>query len=104
MTDHHLVSQLIIAVLAGGGAALAYFGGLWITVRRLNYERHALFYLAVSAAIRLGFIAAAVILGILAGADMRHMIAALAGFLLVRQIMIMRVRSGMAAPVKTPKS
>lgn len=101
--DYHLISQLTIAALAGCGAALLYFTGLWLTVRRISYERRALLYLAISAVIRLGFILAAVVLALLAGADARHLIAALAGFLIVRQIMIMRVRTGLSGSARTPK-
>ena len=95
----NLTLQIMIAALAGGIAALLYFGGLWLTVRRINQARRALPYLAVSAAIRLGFIVAAVMLAILAGADARHLLAALAGFLTVRQIIIFRARrSDLSAP------
>jgi F1F0 ATPase subunit 2 len=94
---------LLFSVLAGALVSLAYFGGLWLTVRGLRPDRNALLYLAASAAIRLGFILGAIVLAVLVGAEAHHLIAALVGFLLLRQILIVRVRKNHEATGATPR-
>jgi F1F0 ATPase subunit 2 len=99
----HMFLDLLFSALVGGLAGLAYFGGLWLTVRHLRPDRSTLLYFAISAAIRLGFILGAIILAVLSGAEAHHLIASLIGFLLVRQILIFRARIGQGASNAVPR-
>jgi F1F0 ATPase subunit 2 len=99
----HMFLDLLLSALVGGLAGVAYFGGLWLTVRRLRPDGNTLLYLAVSAAIRLGLVLGALMLAILSGAQAHHLIAALVGFLILRQILIIRARSGHGTKDAEPK-
>lgn len=99
----HQFLDLLFSVLAGALAGLVYFGGLWLTVRRLHPDGNTLLFLAVSAAIRLGLILGAMSLAILSGTQAHHLIAALVGFLLLRQILIYWTRSGSGVKDAMPR-
>lgn len=87
-----MLAGLGLALIAGAVAGALYFGGLWMTLQRLDKVRRPLMFLAISSALRLGLVVAAVILAMLAGAEIWHLLAGLAGFLLCRQFLIVRAR------------
>jgi F1F0 ATPase subunit 2 len=81
---------LVLAGAAGAGLGIFYFGGLWLTVRRLpNSGRPALLFLGSFA----GRTTLA-LLGFYLVMDGRweRMLACLAGFIVVRQFLISRLR------------
>jgi F1F0 ATPase subunit 2 len=98
-----LIIELTLSAFAGAAIGLIYLGGLWFTVRGLEPSGNPVLRLLVSAALRLGLILAATFLAIAAGADGGHIIAAFMGFLAIRQILIMRVRSKLG-PISQPKT
>jgi F1F0 ATPase subunit 2 len=87
-----MVAGLAIALIAGSVAGAFYFGSLWLTLRKLDKVRRPLMFLAISSALRLGLVFAALILAVVAGATIWHILAALAGFFAFRQLLIVRMR------------
>ena len=86
---------LIVACIAGVGLGLFYFGGLWLTVRRLPDSRGpALLFLGSfvgrTALTLLGFF-------FVMNGHWQRMLACLAGFLIARQVLIARLRPDRAA-------
>jgi F1F0 ATPase subunit 2 len=79
------------ALAAGVVLGLVYFAGLWYTVRNLLNARRPALWTAVSFALRAGFC----MMGFfwLADGGWQLVLAALAGFLLVRQVMIRRLKA-----------
>ena len=95
----------MIAAAVGGvaGAALGglYFGGLWITLTRARSSRRPGMLLVGSYALRLAI--AAVGFGLLASLGIVPAAAGLAGFVVVRGVMIGRLRPAPeSAPAPSP--
>jgi F1F0 ATPase subunit 2 len=89
-------------LLAAAGGALVgalYFAGLWWTVRRAPRTRRPLVLIAASFVLR-GALAGLALVG-LAGGDVARLLAAVAGFLVVRTVLVWRLRAG-APPVRAP--
>lgn len=86
---------LVLAWAAGAGLGLFYFGGLWLTVRRLPDSRVPALLFLGSFAGRL----AVTLLGFYLVMDGRweRMLICLVGFLMARQLLISRLR-----PERTP--
>lgn len=82
------------AVLAGGSLGLLYFGGLWLTVRRVPAARRPALLVAASFLGRLA--AAGGGFGILAARGPLALAAALAAFLGVRLVLVRRLGPGSA--------
>jgi F1F0 ATPase subunit 2 len=81
---------LVLAGAAGVGLGLFYFGGLWLTVRRLpDSSRPALLFVGSFAGRT-----ALTLLGFYLVMDGRweRMLACLAGFIMIRQFLISRLR------------
>lgn len=81
---------LVLAVAAGGGLGLFYFGGLWLTVRRLpDTGRPALLFGASfvgrMALTLLGFY-------LVMDGSWERMLACLVGFIIARQFLTSRLR------------
>jgi F1F0 ATPase subunit 2 len=83
-------ARWIAAALGGGLLGLAYFAGLWWTVQRVRRARRPEALLAASFVVRAALAAAALIL--IMGDDVRRLLVALGGFLVVRTLMLWRVR------------
>jgi F1F0 ATPase subunit 2 len=83
---------LLLALAAGLGLGLFYFGGLWLTVRQLPASRHPVPLLLGSFAGRTA--AAAVGFYFVMGGSWERALACLAGFLVVRFVLISRLRPG----------
>ncbi|MCC7546639.1 MAG: ATP synthase subunit I [Burkholderiales bacterium] len=84
------VLPLLLALVAGLGLGLFYFGGLWLTVKRLGRARSPTLLFALSFGVR----TALVVLGMYLVMDgsWPRMLACLAGFIIVRQTMMSRLR------------
>lgn len=81
------------AALVGAVLGLGYFAGLWWTVQRARRARHPEALVVASFVLR-----AAVAVGVLLlimGDDVRRLLAALGGFLVVRTVVLWRVRQGL---------
>lgn len=82
------VLGIILAGLGGLVWGLAYFAGLWWTVRRMAGAASPLTLALASFVVRAGLLLAG--LALLAGGDVFRLLAALAGFVLARQILLAR--------------
>lgn len=91
-------AQLVVAGVAGAVAAGAYFGGLWLTVRRLPHAAHPTRWLLASMAVRLVLLLGAfyLIVRVWGGAAL---LACAGGFVVVRTILAWTVhRPPLARP------
>jgi F1F0 ATPase subunit 2 len=84
-----------LAVAAGGALGAVYFGGLWLTVRRLPGTRHPGAWVAVSFFARLAAALAGFYLVAQGGLD--RLAACAAAFLLARQVFMRLARPGPAS-------
>ena len=81
---------LALALVAGGGLGLIFFGGLWYTVRRgLQSSRPAAWFL-VSLLLRMSLVLGGFYL--VGRSDWRRLAACLAGFILSRFIVMRQTR------------
>lgn len=81
------------AALVGAVLGLGYFAGLWWTVQRARNARRPQALLAVSFIVRAALTVAALLF--IMGDSVMRLVAALAGFLIVRTIVLWRVRQGL---------
>jgi F1F0 ATPase subunit 2 len=80
---------LIISCLSGGGIGLFHFGGLWWTVRRMNHVRNPAYEFIFSFFLRTG-----ISIGLfyfISDGRWDKILAALAGFLAVRYVMVRKI-------------
>lgn len=94
----------LAAALAGGGLAALHLGGLWATVRRLPTSRHRVLLTVGSFLARVTLVATGFVLVLGGDRDPLRLLAALAGFVVVRTVLVWRVRRGALPPseVVTP--
>ncbi len=81
--------DLTLAFVAGAGLGLLYFGGLWLTVRRLARARRPALLFLGSLVVRV-----AVLLGglyLVMGEDWRRLLAALVGVIAARIVLTRRL-------------
>jgi len=83
---------LLLALVAGLGLGLIFFGGLWLTVRQLADTRHPWLLFAMSFVVRLALVVAGMYL--VMDNSWQRMLACLAGFIIMRQAMLSRLRPG----------
>ena len=88
---------LLLALVAGLGLGLVYFGGLWLTVRQIGRVRSPTLLFAASFVLRTALAVAGMYL--VMGGSWQRMLACLAGFIVVRQVMVSRLRPDGAAQV-----
>jgi F1F0 ATPase subunit 2 len=81
------------AGFAGALLGLAYFAGLWWSIGRARHARRPQALLAASFLVRAAVMVAVLLL--IMGDDVVRLVAALAGFLLMRTIVLWRVRRGL---------
>ena len=82
--------QLALALIAGGGLGLIFFGGLWYTVRRgLQSSRPASWFL-ISMLVRMSLVLGGFYL--VGCSDWRRLAACLAGFVIARFIVLRQTR------------
>jgi F1F0 ATPase subunit 2 len=79
-----------LALAAGLGLGVFYFGGLWLTVKRLPTARHAAQLLLASAFVRMAVTLAGFYL--VAGGEWQRLLMCLLGFFSVRVLMVRRLR------------
>jgi F1F0 ATPase subunit 2 len=82
------LAPLFLALIAGLVLALFYFQGLWFTVRRMPDLDNPLRATMISFAVRLSF--ALIGFYLVMGTHPERLVAALCGFLLMREILIRR--------------
>lgn len=82
---------LLLAWAAGMGLGLFYFGGLWLTVRQLPTRRHPVPLFLGSFVARTTVVVAGFYF--VMGGHWERMLACLAGFIMVRQLLVSRLRS-----------
>ncbi len=92
---------LVVPFLVGLALGVAYFGGLWLVVRRLPALAAPALWLVISAALRLSLI----LVGIYLVMDGRweRLAAAVAGLLVVRTAALGAARRGLGRPACAPK-
>lgn len=86
------LARAALMAAAGGGLAGIWLAGLWLDVRGLARERRPYGRLAAGALARLTLVAAGFYLVIAVGGHWSDPLAALAGFLVVRQLVLAAVR------------
>ncbi len=90
---------LVLAMAAGAGLGLFYFGGLWLTVRRLADTGWPTLLFGASFLVRttltvLGFY-------FVMDGSLGRVLACLLGFIVVRQLLVSRLRPG-SEPTSAP--
>lgn len=88
----------LAAALAGGVLAALHLGGLWATVRRLPTSRHRVLLTVGSFLVRVTLVAAGFVLVLGGDRDPVRLLAALAGFVVVRTVLVWRVRRAAPTP------
>lgn len=86
------VATLLLAALAGAGLGLAYFGGLWLTVRRLAGSGRPMLLIAASFLVRTLLVVVGFYL--VMDASLARALACLLGFIVARQVLVARLRPG----------
>ena len=81
------IPTLLVAFLAGVLCGLAFSGGLWLTVRKLQDVRRPWLLVAASFALRLGLVLATFFL-VIRHDGWLHLVVALGGFIVARSLLI----------------
>jgi len=81
---------VMIALVAGFGIGLGYFGGLWLTIRRLPGSRHPALLIVGSYLLRLALVLGGVYLFIVFSGGWQQVLAYVLGFTLARIILTRR--------------
>jgi F1F0 ATPase subunit 2 len=89
------LTRWVLLAAAGGLLGSVYFGGLWLTVRRLPDTGHPAALVLASFVLRAALVAAGFV-WLLAGDPLR-LVAVLAGFLAIRVLLVRRIRTGVAS-------
>lgn len=92
------VLPVLLALVAGLGLGLVYFGGLWLTVQQLGRTRSPTLLFAASFVVRTALVVVGMYL--VMDGNWQRMLACLAGFIVVRQVMLSRLRPDRLAPVR----
>lgn len=90
----------LAAALAGGVLAVLHLGGLWMTVRRLPTSRHRVLLTVSSFLLRVALVGVGFVLVLGGDRDPARLLAALAGFVAVRTVLVWRVRRGALPPAE----
>lgn len=90
------IGQMALALAAGTAMAAFYFGGLWLTVRRIAARRRPMLLVFGSFIVRGAVVVAGMVW--IARMHWQLLLAAMAGFVLVRVIMTRRLRPANTAP------
>jgi len=86
------ILMLLLLFAAGGALAVVWLTGLWLDMRALSRGRRSRTRLVLGALARLTIVAAGFYLVIVSGDHWSHPAAALAGFIVVRQVVLARAR------------
>ena len=88
---------LILMFISGALLATVYLAGLWFTVRQIHQQQHPALWFILSFAVRMGLIGVAFYF-IINDNHWQHLLAALAGFVIVRAFIISQVRRNLPKP------
>jgi F1F0 ATPase subunit 2 len=77
---------LALALIAGAFAGVVFFGGLWLTVKRMLTARQPALLMIASLIVRAGIVL--LIFYLVAAGEVLRIVASLVGFLLVRFFMV----------------
>lgn len=83
------ITELSLPFFLGGAVGLFHFGGLWFTIERLTRVRHPEVEFVLSFFLRTSISIAAFFF--ISGGQWEKILAALAGFLAVRLVMVRRI-------------
>ena len=97
----HDLLFLLLMFLCGLMLGGLYFSGLWFTVQRIHHGNHPVFWLITSMAVRMVLLLLA-FYAILSYGNWTHLLAVLAGFVVLRMFYTRRMRSRVTAPVQLP--
>ena len=92
----------VAAAAAGAVIGALHLGGLWATVRRLPTSRHRVLLTVGSFLIRMVLVGVGFALLLVGERDPVRLLAALAGFVAVRTVLVWRVRRGALEPSGVP--
>ncbi len=90
-----LMLYLVLAFLAGIVLGIFFFSGLWWTVQRIVSSDKPYLFSAASFIIRMAFVVTAFYY--LLSADWTYLLAALAGFIAARMVLVYRFKAGQKA-------
>ena len=90
------IAQILLAFLAGAGIGIFFFGGLWLTVRRITTSERPAGLTLASFLVRMGVTVTAFYF--VMGGHWERLASALLGVLLVRILMVRHVRWTMKIP------
>jgi len=88
---------MLIAFIVGVLAGILFFGGLYLTVKKLTTMKYPAFFMMLSLIIRLVILAGGIYL--IMDGGIRNVLSAMAGIILVRFVMIAKL--GKALPDET---
>lgn len=84
------IATWVLAGMFGAILGLVHFGGLWLTLKRLDKSRHPAFLMAVSFVARTALVIAGFYVVI--GGRWERAVAGLVGFILIRSVLVSRIR------------
>lgn len=97
----HDLLFLVLMFLCGAILGGLYFTGLWFTVRRIHNGKRPVFWLIFSMAVRMVLLLL-VFYAILSYGNWVHLLAVLAGFVVLRMYYTRRMRSQVTASAHLP--
>ncbi|MCP5245111.1 MAG: ATP synthase subunit I [Burkholderiales bacterium] len=97
----HDLSFLFLMFLFGLILGGMYFSGLWFTVQRIHNGKHPVAWLIASMAVRMALLLSA-FYAILSYGNWTHLLAVLAGFIVLRMFYTRRMRSQITASAQFP--
>ncbi|MEN1760867.1 ATP synthase subunit I [Anoxynatronum sibiricum] len=89
---------MILGFLGGMGLGLVFFGGLYWSVNQLPTAKHPGFLMVASMLVRMAILLTG--LYFLMAGDIKNLLAAVAGVMLVKFMMIAKVRQNSPAPTE----
>lgn len=99
MNDLNNLVILVMMFVLGALIAALYLSSLWLTVRRIHRGRHPALWLLSSLVVRMGLLLIAFYF-IVGDGHWERLLAALAGFVILRTIAIRRVRQQIPADLQ----
>ncbi len=92
MTSMTGTTSLLLALSAGVGIGVVFYGGLWLTVSRIHATSHPLLLVAISFILRTA-VALTGIWFVSAGGDLKRLALCLGGFMIARWLILRTTRS-----------
>jgi F1F0 ATPase subunit 2 len=82
--------QFVYPAIVGLGLGLLYYGGLWLTLRKLTQLRQPAIWLSLSLLLRM--IAVVAVLYLLFADSWQQLLLALLGMLIMRSVLVQRIK------------